>query len=263
MSGNKHSHYKSSKHGHRNHHSNSHSKEDKTRRLMVHQTDPNAAASIHQSKIMRPGTGGALGAAIYFCKTMDGCDARALHHGTYLMADVYLGKTEANAHFNNNTGFDSIVSGDKLPMYVVNDSNRVRNVRYLDGTIPPNTNIYNIEMRDRMPLIYAATAQNAANIIKKQKIPEENRSDIAGTGIYLWQNIPDAKRFALYGAETFLAAEVYFNDSCFQDTKFPKFHDLHKYETFRGNYQNTHYFMVKNPSRITKIHYIGGKRPPR
>ena len=156
-----------------------------------------------------------------------------------------------------------VVSGTSLPMYVVQDSQRVKNIRYLDGTIPPGADINNITMRDRMPLVFAATAQDAANIIRLQKIPFENRPDIAGNGIYLWQNIPDARRFQLNGAETFLIAEVHFNDSCYENNNnLPSNHDLHKYETFRGNYQGTHYFMIKNPKRIEKIHYVGGTRPP-
>lgn len=242
---------------------NNHPKESTRRRVMIHQTDPNAAASILNSGVMKPGASGALGGAIYFCKVMDGCDMRACHRGTYLMADVYLGKTVANQSFDSgNSGFDAVVSGDKLPMYVVKDSNRVLNIRYLDGIIPPNTDVNKITMRDRMPLVYAATAQDAANIIKTQKIPFENRPEIAGRGIYLWQNIPDAKKFQKNGAETFLIAEVYFNDSCYEKSGLPNDYDLHKFETFRGDYEGTHYFMIKNPTRIERIHFVGGTRPP-
>lgn len=239
-------------------------KENRSRRLMCHLTDPQAAASILKSQQMRPGTGGVLGAGIYFCKTMDGCDMRALHFGTYLLADVYLGKTEKDLNLNNKQqGTSSTVSGDKLPMYAVNESDRVRNIRYLDGTIPPNTDVNKIEMRDRMPLIYAAEPQDAANIIRHQNIPEEDRSDIAGRGIYLWQNIPDAKKYSKPNATTFLAAEVYFNNSCCEG-RIPNKNDLYKYETFRGDYNGTHFFMVKGKyrKRIEKIHYIGGVRPP-
>ena len=58
---------------------------------MVHQTDQNAAASILQQRQMRSGSGGALGAGIYFCKTIIGTDMRALRPGTYIIAEVYLG----------------------------------------------------------------------------------------------------------------------------------------------------------------------------
>ena len=71
--------------------SNSGKHENHSRRLMVHQTYPNAAASILQQKQMRSGSGGALGAGIYFCKTMDGTDMRALRPRTYIIAEVYLG----------------------------------------------------------------------------------------------------------------------------------------------------------------------------
>lgn len=259
------SNYKSSS----NYHGSSHqasggsSGENSSRRLMVHLTDPQAAASILQSKEMRPGTGGVLGAGIYFCKTMDGCDWRALHHGTYILADVYLGRTEANLNLNNRPSHvGSTVSGDRLPMYVVNEPRRVKNIRYLDGTIPPNTDINDIEMRDRMPLIFAATPQDAANFIHRKELPMENRADIAGKGYYLWQNIPDARKYSHSGATTFLAADVYFVDCYEGRNQMPNAHDIKNHKSFRGNYNGTHYFMVKNPKNIDKIHYIGGVRPP-
>lgn len=235
--------------------------ENPTRRLMVHLTDPNAASSILKSKQMLPGSGGVLGAGIYFCKTMDGCDSRALHYGTYILAEVYLGKTEANLNLDSrpqNVG--STVSGARLPMYAVNETRRVKNMRYLDGTIPPNTNINDIEMRSRMPLIFAATPRDAAYFIKKQELPVENRPEIAGKGFYLWKNIPDARKYSKQGATTFLAADVYFNN-CFEKSRLPNHHELAQYSSFRGNYNGTHYFMVKNPVDIAKIHYIGGDRP--
>ena len=71
--------------------SNSGNHENHSRRLMVHQTDQNAAASILQQRQMRSGSGGALGAGIYFCKTIIGTDMRALRPGTYIIAEVYLG----------------------------------------------------------------------------------------------------------------------------------------------------------------------------
>ena len=241
-----------------------HPKQNKSRRLMIHLTDPEAAASILKSQQMRPGTGGVLGAGIYFCKTMDGCQMRALHHGTYLLADVYLGKTEKDLNLDHkHQKTASTVSGDNLPMYAVNESDRVRNIRYLDGNIPPNTNINHIEMRDRMPLIFAAEPNEAANIIHKQIIPTEDRPNIAGKGMYLWQNIPDAKKYSKSDATTYLAADVFFTNGYEGKSRMPSQIDINNYETFRGDYNGTHYFMVKNPQRIEKIHYIGGTRPPR
>ncbi|KAK8834947.1 hypothetical protein M9Y10_031487 [Tritrichomonas musculus] len=239
-------------------------KENPSRRLMVHQTDPNAAASILQSKQMRSGSGGALGAGIYFCKTMDGTDSRALHHGTYIMAEVYLGKTQKDLNLDNrpdNVG--STVSGDRLPMYVVNQSDRVLNIRYLYGTLPPGVDVNNVELRDRMPLIYAAPPQDAANIIRYQKIPEEDRREIAGKGHYLWLNVNDAKQNApKAGSTTFIAADVYFVDCFDNQNRMPGYHESKNYKSFRGNYKGTRYFMVKSNRNIARIHYIGGDRPP-
>lgn len=236
--------------------------ENHSRRLMVHQTDPQAAANILSTQIMRPGSGGAVGAGCYFCKSMDGCDSLALHNGTYLMADVYLGRTAPNANFGNSSGggFHSIIAHgtQTCPMYVVNDSNRVKNIRYFAGTRPPNITV---QMRYRMPLIYATTKEEAEKIKNTQIIPKENRTDIAGEGIYLWENIPDAQRFAQHGAETFLVADVYF-PNCFENfNQMPSHNDRDKYSTFRGNYQGTHYYMVKNIDQIERIHFIGGIRP--
>lgn len=238
-------------------------RENRSRRLMVHQTDPNAAASILNSKQMRTGSGGALGAGIYFCKTMDGTDARALHRGTYVMAEVYLGKTQKDLNLNNRPDdVGSTVSGDKLPMYVVNESDRVLNIRYLAGTLPPGADINNFELRDRMPLIFAAPPQEAANIIRYRKFPKEDRKDIAGYGIYLWQNVPDAQKYAKQGSTTFLAADAYFVE-CFSNmNKMPGYNDRKYHKSFRGMYNGTHYFMIKSNKNVDKIHYIGGVRPP-
>lgn len=239
--------------------------ENPTRRLMVHLTDPDAAASILKTRTMRPGTGGLLGAGIYFCKTMDGCDWRALHHGTYILAEVYLGKTEADLNLDNRPqDVHSTVSGDRLPMYVVNEPDRVKNIRFLDGTFPPKTNVNDIELRSRMPLIFVASPQDAANFIENRSLPVENRPEIAGKGFYLWQNIPDAKKFAKGGSATYLAADVYFNN-CFEGhklKKMPSQADIASHDSFRGIYNGTHFFMVKNPKDVDKIHYIGGVRPP-
>ena len=117
-------------------------------------------------------------------------------------------------------------------------------------------------MRKRMPLIYATTAQEAAKIIKYQKIPKEDRRNIAGKGRYFWDNIPDARAYSISGNEIFLVADVYFVD-CYQNKKsFPKYHDYKNYNSFRGDYQNTHYYMVKFSKNIENIHYISGVRPP-
>ena len=147
-------------------------------------------------------------------------------------------------------------------MYVVNDPSRVKNIRYLDGTLPPNTDVNNIQMRSRMPLIFVASPQDAANFIAKKMLPMENRPEIAGKGFYLWQNIPDAKKFAKGDSSTYLGADVYFNDCYDGEFGLPKGKDLTKFRSFRGKYKGTYYFMVTDPKDVVKIHYIGGVRPP-
>ena len=110
------------------------------------------------------------------------------------MADVYIGKTALDTNFGPK-GVTSILytkysTGKE---YIVQDPDRVKNIRYLDGVRPKNDIV---QMRLRMPLIYATTAKNAPEIIKNQKIPAENRQDIIGYGHYLWENVPDAKRYS-------------------------------------------------------------------
>lgn len=244
--------------------SNSQSRhENTTRRLMVHQTSPEAAASILASKRFMPSKTWDKIGSIYFAETVPETENKAQHKGTYLMADVYLGKY---------TGTDTIFDGtnDNLTSirhskgtynegleYIIKDPERALNIRYLDGIKPPGITV---EMRDRMPLIYATNSNDAAEIIKSQKIPAENRPDIAGAGYYLWENIPDAKKYQINGAETFLVADVHF-PYCYQSKNLPKVYDLSKYSTFRGDYKDTHYYMVSNQYYITHIKYIAGVLP--
>ena len=111
-------------------------------------------------------------------------------------------------------------------------------------------------MRLRMPLIYATTAQEAAKIIKDQRIPSENRPNIAGKGRYFWENIPDARTYSMTGTETFLVADVYF-PNCYENRKsFPHNHHYKQHDTFWGDFENTHYYMVKYNDQIERIHYI-------
>lgn len=241
--------------------------ENTTRRLMVHQTSPEFAASILASKRFLPSQRWDQIGSIYFAETVPETENKAQHKGTYLMADVYLGRyTGTDTKFDEtNDNLTSIrhskgTCNEGLE-YIIKDPQRALNIRYLDGIKPPGITI---EMRDRMPLIYATNSNEAAQIIQSQKIPQENRHDIAGRGYYLWENIPDARKYQINGsngAETFLVADVHF-PYCFESQSLPNKNDLSNYKSFRGTYQDTHYYMVHNPHYIVNIKYIAGTLPP-
>lgn len=235
-------------------------KESKTRRVMVHQTSLAAATAILQSQQMLLGKEG----GIFFARTAPETDCKAQQRGTYLIADVYLGYTKLGVNSDVGSAAQNVnsilIKGNYGGFeYVSRDPNRVKNIRYLDGAKPPN---YAVQMRKRMPLIYATTAQDAAKIIKYQKIPKEYRPDIAGNGRYFWDNIPDAKAHSKTGSQTFLVADVYFTKCYDKKRSLPKYHDYKFHDTFRGIYQNVHYYMVKYSNNIERIHYISGVRPP-
>lgn len=237
------------------------SAQNKTRRLLVHQTTPDAAASILGSQQFLPGKEG----GIFFARTAPETDKKARTKGTYLMADVYLGHTEHVSHNELKTkksSSDSLIltEHESGKEYFVESSTRIKNIRYLDGIPPRGFDV--IKFRKRMPLIYATTARKAADIIRDQRIDHENRSDIAGYGIYLWENIPDARNYSQSGNETFLAADVYFIN-VYQSLShpFPTKKEYNEYDTFRGSFQNTRYYMVKHNAQIERLHFIGGIRP--
>ena len=226
---------------------------------MVHQTDPQAATAILQSQKMILGCEG----GIFFARTLPETDVKACHHGSYLLADVYLGYTQLGSNndvkaANQNVNSILIKGNYGGFEYVVRDPDQVKNIRYLDGIKPPN---YVVQMRPRMPLIYGTTAQAAAQIIKDQKIPSESRPQIAGRGRYLWEDLPSARKFSITGTETFLAADVFFINCYEGQDSLPNIYDCKHHDTFRGDFQDTHYYMVKYSDQIENIHFIAGTRP--
>ena len=50
-------------------------------------------------------------------------------------------------------------------------------------------------------------------------------------------------------------------DNCYESNKLPNQNDYMNYKSFRGNFHDTHFYMVKNPYYIKNIHYISGIRP--
>ena len=59
---------------------------------LYHQTDEKAAKSIMAANgVLRPGSGGLFGAAIYFAKSTSATDRKALRKGVYLKTTVTVG----------------------------------------------------------------------------------------------------------------------------------------------------------------------------
>lgn len=244
---------------------NPHAKhENITRKLMVHQTSPECAAAILSSQQFLPSQRWDQVGSIYFAENAPETENKAQKKGTYLMADVYLGVNTGNdTDFQSTADNITAIRNEKGKYnegleYVIKDPNRARNIRYLDGIKPPGIII---EMRDRMPLIYATTKEKAAEILKNQIIPIENRPDMAGWGYYLWENIPDARKYSMSGTETYLAADVHF-PYCFEENRFPNHYEYKNFSSFRGDFQDTHYYMVRFKYTIVNIRYISGVRPP-
>ena len=84
---------------------------------------------------------------------------------------------------------------------------------------------------------------------------------MAGNGIYMWENIPDARRHSRTGTETFLVAGVFFTHVYTDSSQpFPD-RNYRSHDSFRGDFQGTRYYMVKKNKYITGIHFIGGINP--
>lgn len=232
----------------------------KKRVVVVHQTSKCNAESIFAMKKILPKLG-SYGIGIYACLDAPTTDGKCRGgKGTYLLIDFYLGRNEENINLDKYTSYDStIITKFRGGVeYVVRDSNRALNFRYLKGD--PPSYMY-IEMRPRMTLIFGTTRLKARDIISHQELPKENHPDIADLGYYLWPDIPSARQYGNNGKETFLIADVFFTNPFENKSYFPNRNDYMKYDSFRGAYKDTCYFMVKYPQRIKNIHYIDGERP--
>ena len=234
-----------------------------TRVVGIHQTCLQNAERICQDNCFIVNNG-SVGFAIYLCFDAPTTDHKCSKHGTYFIADVYRGhytiiyrKSDMGKNYSNyNSVINKALNGDEI---VVFESDRVKNIRYLKGDRPRN--IW-INMRPRMTLIFGTSLLKARTIIEKQELPKENHPNIAGEGYYLWPDIPSAINYgSAKEKETFLVADVFFTNPFEKRNHFPTQEDLFRYDSFRGQYKETCYFMVKYPQRIANIHYIDGKRP--
>ena len=175
------------------------------------------------------------------------------------MIEFYLGRNGNDIDLDKDYRYDSTYITDLHGLEIaIRSSDRALNIRYLKGYRPRN--IW-IEMRPRMPLIFGTTRNKAREIINRQELPTENHPNIAGVGYYLWPDIPSANDHGNSGRETFLVADVFFTNPFENRNYFPDTSDLQKYDSFRGAYKDTCYFMVKCKHRIARIHYIDGLRP--
>ena len=236
------------------------SHESKTRKILVHQSSLTNVISMFNEKIIRPGQSGSRGKGIYACYNAPLTNRKARCNGTCIYFDGYLGKHEYNINLDKcpqyNSTTNTTFNGHEV---VIRSSDRALNFKYLKGDKPYNASF---EMRPRMTLLYPTSKYNARRYIRDQEIPIEDRPDIAGRGHYFWVDVPSAQKNALYGSETILVADVYFTNPYENRSCLPNLiHDYPKYESFRGEYRDTYYFMVKYSERIKNIQYIDGVDP--
>jgi len=106
---------------------------------LYHQTSPAAAASIVASQTFFPGKTGYAGGGIYFARSPQATERKALSKGVMLAATVLLGNPKTIFDYDPNITFDSLQkegydsvflilpSGEE---YVVYSGDQVRNIRY-------------------------------------------------------------------------------------------------------------------------------------
>lgn len=239
---------------------------------LIHQTDKASAESIVSSQNMIPGSGGLYGPGIYFANTIEACDAKALRKGVYLIADVYLGKVmkiskkkalslrlhkdpEASKKIRNK-GYNSIYGHKQATgrEYIVFDSERVKNIKYIYGERPSS---YFAPPIKRYVLFWVADHLEAAQIVETQALPRYDGP--FGKGYYLFDSITDAKAH-LGNKETYLAA----------DMKLVSYGELRPHQTLKSRSLPSHFqtllgqkneikfFIAKKPELIKNIHYCGG-----
>ena len=87
------------------------------RRILYHQTSPEAARQILTTKTMRPGTSGIAGGAIYFAEKAEDTHHKAHHTGVILRVKVGLGRIKTISPHGDTSitygslrgeGFDSV-----------------------------------------------------------------------------------------------------------------------------------------------------------
>lgn len=106
---------------------------------LYHQTDRAATNGILQTQRFLRGKGGLAGGGIYFAKTAQETQRKALHTGVMLKADVSLGRIKdiqrgdsSITHFKlKKEGYDSVcIQGRASGLeYVVYNYDQVRNIR--------------------------------------------------------------------------------------------------------------------------------------
>jgi len=112
------------------------------KKILYHQTSPQAAEAIIASQTFFPGKTGLLGGGIYFASSISDTDRKAETKGVILEAHVQLGKIKTFTAPNRNVTFETLLAEgydssyimmNSGPEYVVYDSDQVSNIRYASG----------------------------------------------------------------------------------------------------------------------------------
>lgn len=239
----------------------------KHRLTLIHQTDLQSAEAIISSQTMLPGTDGSFGGGIYFANTIEAASQKAHRRGVYLVADVYLGKAypcPVNELQSVRTGKQTLIqngykgvigykisNGKEIVAY---NSDQVKNIKYCYGAQRPNA-VFTTS-RERVTLFIVTNHNDAANYVTNQKLARMDGP--FGKAYYLFDTLTDALTVHP-NEETFLCADVRMKDF----KKLNRTCDVNKhskgYRSFIGSFNNINYFIIKDSSLITNIHYCGGK----
>ena len=238
------------------------------RLTLIHQTDVASAKSIIESQRMNPGSpNGDFGAGIYFANTTNATDLKANHRGTYICADVYVGKfypcpdsdrpmLKANMQAIKDSGFNSVI-GFQLSHgreIVAFESSQVKNIKYCLGVRP---DVSFRTKKKRLALFIVTNRNDASKIVSNQMVPKSQGP--FGFANYFFDSITDALN--VHADETYLMADVKMIDfhllksgDKVDSKKMPA-----KYRSFYGWIGNIQYFVIKDPKLISNIHFCGGQ----
>lgn len=247
------------------------------RKVLLHQTDLPTAEIIIGTQQMIPGSKGMYGPGVYFGNSTTSCDLKALRKGVFLVAEVTPHKTKAISKEEANSldmyhnlshsqqlkdqGFTA-VCGYHQPTgreFVIYDPSLIKNIKFAYGTSCPTTPFPLQYGKDlSVAVLFWVTDHRTANqIVDSQKITLYDGP--FGKAFYLFDSINDAIQ-VLGNQETFLAADMDVRSLCHLRPHQKIYHKNipRHFTSFLGIKDGINYYMVKNPKRITSIHFCGG-----
>ena len=233
------------------------------RLALIHQTSPENAEKIISTQQMIPSASGLFGPGVYFANTIEATNLKARQRQTYLIADVYVGKsvriskdeaTKGNINFQSFRSQFNSIFGHGMPTgreIIVFDPNRIKNIKYMYGTRPKN--VFQIN-RNRIVLFYITDKTNAEIIVNGQSLMKSFGP--CGNYIYLYDSITDAKNVT--SGETYLAVDAIV-EKCYNYSGTGPFQLPEKYKCFKTNYNGMIIYGFRNSNYLIKnIHYCGG-----